>query len=309
MSGSIHNSLLHKIFKYENYNIKGKIILTQKHAFSIDLEDWYQGIELTEGKWKNKEHRLEKGLNIILQLLDETSTKATFFSLGWIAKNYGNIIKKIAGEGHEIASHGFSHDKIYNLTPETFRQDIKRTKALLEDVSGQEVLGNRSPFFSITKESLFALDILDSEGFTYDCSISPVQTWRYGIKSSPGNIYKFKELNLIEFPVSTTTFFFKKISIGGAYFRIFPYFVFKKALKKSKDPKMFYCHPWEYDPYHPSISFDRKARFTHYFNLKSMREKTRKLLNEFSFTKVSTIIAENINNKRVLEISVKNLQD
>ena len=264
-----------------------------KHAFSIDLEDWYQGIELPVEKWTNREHRLEKGLNNILELLNNTNTKATFFCLGWIAKHHANVIKTISNEGHEIASHGYSHDKVYALSPATFREDVRKTKALLEDLSGKKVIGNRSPYFSITRKSLWAIKILYEEGYTYDCSISPVETWRYGISSSPDSIYKFKEFDLIEFPVSTTTFLYKKISIGGAYFRIFPYYIFKKFFTLADKSKMFYCHPWEYDPQHPSISFDWKAHLTHYFNLKEME--------------VETVIDEYKKNNNILEISITDL--
>lgn len=282
--------------------------MNMKHAFSIDLEDWYQGIELPREAWKNKEHRLEKGLDVVLELLESSHTRATFFCLGWIGENFRSVIKRISDAGHEIASHGYSHEKIYTLSPDTFREDIRRTKGILEDISGSSVIGNRSPYFSVTRDSLWALPILREEGYRYDSSISPIVTWRYGISNSPRQLYKITDVDLIEYPVSTTTLFGKRIGVGGAYFRIFPYFIFKRAFQSAVTPQMFYAHPWEFDPKHPSITFDWRARLTHYFNLPSMLPKTKALLSAFSFCSVWDAITHSEKSGGVAEITMKVLR-
>jgi len=281
------------------------------HAFSIDLEDWYQGVELPTRAWRNKEYRLEKGLDIILELLSDSQTLGTFFTLGWIAENYPKVVQKISALGHEIASHGYCHDKVYHLSPGEFRKDLILTKKVLEDAGGSEVRGHRSAFFSITQKSLWGLEVIKEAGFAYDCSISPIETWRYGISSSPDGLYKIDELGLIEFPISYFSFLGKRFGTGGAYFRIFPYYLIRRAFQQMSgrhQPGMFYAHPWEFDPDHPVISFDRKAQLTHYFNLKGMRKKTDRLLSDFGFSTVYQVIQDLLKSGSVPEISMDRLK-
>lgn len=284
-----------------------------KHAFSIDLEDWYHGMELPFDQWKGKEDRLRKGTDVVLQLLDETNSKATFFTLGWIAEQYPELMKEIADAGHEIGSHGFNHEKVYDLSPDEFRDELKRTKDALEKASGKEVKGHRSPFFSVTAKSLWALDVLKECGFEYDCSISPVKTWRYGISGCPEQVFTVKENGLIEFPVSTFKFLNKQLGIGGAYFRIFPYFMTNGALKRKENegyPAMFYAHPWEYDPTHPKIDeMEFKAGLTHYFNLNGMAARTKKMLSQYEFTTVAEVLDSIKANGQINELSITQLDD
>jgi polysaccharide deacetylase family protein (PEP-CTERM system associated) len=270
-------------------------VIQTLHPFSIDLEDWYHGIELPLSQWARKEDRLYKGMDEIISLLDRNNTKCTFFTLGWIGEHYPELIKQLAAAGHEIASHGYAHEKVYDQTPEQFRLETIKAKDILENVSGQKVRGFRAPFFSINSNSLWALQILKECGFEYDCSISTVKTWRYGISGCPEKIFNIAELNLIEYPVSTFNTLGKKFNVGGAYFRIFPYYFFNKTYTKnsvSKIPTMFYAHPWEYDPNHPVIDFEAKAKFTHYYNLKNMSARTAKLLRSFQFTTVWNVIQQ-----------------
>jgi polysaccharide deacetylase family protein (PEP-CTERM system associated) len=265
------------------------------NAFTIDLEDWYHGIEIPIESWSGYEPRIHKGLDKILKLLDESDTKATFFILGWIAKNHPEIIKELSGAGHEIASHGYSHTKVYDLNKDDFREEIRSTKGYLEDVSGSEVTAHRSPFFSITAKTLWALDILREEGYTVDCSISPIETWRYGIAACPDEIFYLKDKDIIEFPTSPFQFLSRKWAIGGAYFRILPYFITKNAMQYRADNSkhnMFYIHPWEYDEKHPKLPLEIKARITHYTNLNKTMGNTRKLLNDFQFNTVSSVIEQ-----------------
>lgn len=281
-----------------------------QHAFSIDLEDWFHGIELPRSAQKSKEYRLEKGVDVLLELLAAVPTGCTFFSLGYIAEERPDVIKKISQAGHELALHGMSHEKVYDLSRQVFREELGSAKHLIEDIAGKKVIGYRAPYFSITENSLWALEILKEMDFEYDCSISPVKTWRYGISTSPENIYRIKELDLIEFPVSTVKFLGRKIAVGGAYFRIFPFYSFKKFFQDrsvQKIPGMFYAHPWEYDPGHPKVLFHWKAMITHYFNLQSMRGRTEKLLKEFSFNSVEKIIENCAKQKAIPDISLAQL--
>jgi polysaccharide deacetylase family protein (PEP-CTERM system associated) len=265
------------------------------HAFTVDVEDWFQGIELSPDEWDNKEDRLARGLDVLLALLEEADVRATFFVLGWIVKKYPHVVKQLAEAGHEIGSHGLNHEKVYCLSPEEFRRDEFETKACLEDVTGKAVVSYRAPFFSITKKSLWALDILAALGYHYDCSISPVVTWRYGIAGAPEGIYRLEKSGLIEYTLSSWTLLGRQFASGGAYFRIFPPYLTCRPFRaktKGQHPAMFYVHPWEYDPDHPVVDFEWKARLTHYYNLGAMAKRTKQLLARFRFGSVQSVIAK-----------------
>ncbi len=279
------------------------------NAFSVDLEDWYQGIELPFESWSKHTDRIRKGVDPLLELLDKHNTKATFFTLGWIGEKYPELIKEIANAGHEMASHGYSHEKVYDLSPDAFREEIRKTKKILEDISGTPVVAFRAPFFSITNKSLWALDILKEEDYTIDCSISPVKTWRYGISTTPDEIFTIKENGLTEFPVSTFKLLTKNLGIGGAYFRLFPYMLTSNGLKqraKKGKVNMFYIHPWEYDPHHPVVDMERKAKITHYTRLSKTIPFTDKLLGQFKFDTVSNVVKQYKEQRDVNEYSIEN---
>ncbi len=282
------------------------------NAFSVDLEDWYQGIELPFESWNQHTDRIRKGVDPLLELLDKHNTKGTFFTLGWIGEKYPELIKQITDAGHEMASHGYSHEKVYDLTPKQFREEISKTKKILEDLSGTEVTSFRAPFFSVTNKSLWALDILKEEGYTIDCSISPVKTWRYGISTTPDEIFTIKENGLTEFPVSTFKLLTKNLGIGGAYFRLFPYMLTSNGLKqRTKEGKvnMFYIHPWEYDPNHPVVDMERKAKITHYTRLNKTIPFTDKLLGQFEFDTVTNVVNKYKAEREVNEYSIEILKD
>lgn len=192
------------------------------NAFTVDFEDWYHGIELPYSDWHKYERRIENGFYPVFDALQKHNVKATFFTLGWVAKEYPKLIKELSAAGHELGSHGYSHEKVYNLTHQQFRKEVRDSKKILEDITSTPVICYRAPFFSITSKSLWALEILAEEGYTIDCSISPIKTWRYGISNCPDEIFRIKEANLIEFPVSSFTYLRKRWAIGGAYFRLFP---------------------------------------------------------------------------------------
>jgi polysaccharide deacetylase family protein (PEP-CTERM system associated) len=265
------------------------------NALTFDVEDWYMGIEIGSERWHEFEKRLHIGLTKILNILDEYNTKATFFVLGCCALECPDLIRTISDKGHEIATHGLSHTKIYDLTPEKFEDELANSITLLTQATGKTILGHRAPYFSITNDSIWSLDILKRNGIAYDCSIYPGANYRYGIDGTPDNPYSVEGSGIAEFPVSILRIGGKKAGLGGAYFRILPYSLTKAgilAYNKTGHPAIFYLHPWEFDPEHPKTDFPKKAQLTHYFNLKSTERKFRKLLRDFNFAPVSDVLKQ-----------------
>ena len=266
------------------------------NALTIDFEDWYQGLEIPYAEWDRFEDRIEAAGEKLLAILDDGDTKATFFMLGYVAEKHPAIVKRIKDAGHEIGTHGFSHTLIYTQAPELFKQELTRAVGYLEDLTGSKVLGHRAPFFSITKDSLWALDILGELGIKYDSSIFPVLNYRYGIADAPRFPYKIKRngYEFTEFPISTLKLpgFTMPIS-GGAYFRIYPYQVTKQAIRqvnRSGEPVTFYLHPWELDPGHPRIDVPRRIALTHYFNLRSTEPRLRRLIRDFKLAPMKEVL-------------------
>lgn len=266
------------------------------NALTIDFEDWYQGLEIPYTEWDRFEDRIAPVGRKVLQILDEVGTKATFFVLGFVAEKHPEIIKEIEKAGHEIGTHGFSHTLIYRQTPQVFRQEMQRAIGFLEDLTGKKVIGHRAPFFSITKDSLWALDILGELGIRYDSSIFPVLNYRYGIADAPRFPYDIQraKFTLKEFPVSTLQL--PKVTLpisGGAYFRIYPYQLTKLALRavnRASKPVSFYLHPWELDADHPRIDLPRRIALTHYFNLRATEGRLRRLLRDFRFAPMAEVL-------------------
>lgn len=267
------------------------------NALTIDFEDWYQGLEIPYKDWAGFEDRIVVVGRRLLKLLDEAKVKATFFVLGYIADQHPEIISEIAEAGHEVATHGYSHALIYQQTPEVFREELTRAVGTLHELTGQQVLGHRAPFFSITKQSLWALDILGDLGIRYDSSIFPVVNYRYGIPDASRWPYEIKSngRTLTEFPLSTWQVWGRNVPIaGGAYFRIYPYAVTKRGLRainRESRPFAFYLHPWEIDPDHPRIRVPRRvAGLTHYFNLGATERRLRLLLRDFKFAPMREVL-------------------
>jgi polysaccharide deacetylase family protein (PEP-CTERM system associated) len=267
------------------------------NALTVDFEDWYQGLEIPHTEWNEFEDRIAVIGRKLLHILDEVKTKATFFVLGFVAEKHPGVIKEIQKAGHEIGTHGFSHTLIYKQSPQLFRAEMKRAIGFLEDLTGQKVIGHRAPFFSITKDSLWALDILGELGIRYDSSIFPVLNYRYGIADAPQFPYDIKraEFTLKEFPISTLQLRKVKFPIsGGAYFRIYPYQLTKLALRavnRSRNPVTFYIHPWELDVDHPRIELPRRIGLTHYFNLGATEKRFRRLLHDFNFAPMKEVLS------------------
>jgi polysaccharide deacetylase family protein (PEP-CTERM system associated) len=266
------------------------------NALTIDFEDWYQGLEIPHADWAGYEDRIEPVGHRLLNLLDETGTRATFFVLGYVAERHPAIVREIAARGHEIATHGYSHSFIYDQTPEMFRREMSRAIDHLEDTTGQKVLGHRAPFFSITRQSLWALEVLGELGIRYDSSIFPVLNYRYGIESAPRWPYKIEAgaRQLTEFPISTWRLFGRNIPVaGGAYFRIYPYSFTRRAfqaINREGHPIAFYLHPWEIDPAQPRIPLPRRIALTHYFNLGATEGRLRRLLKDFNFAPMREVL-------------------
>ncbi len=269
------------------------------NALSIDVEEYFQVEALAsvipQKFWDQLEPRLPKILPRILETLAAMDVRATFFWVGWAAKRYPELVKETVSYGHEIASHGWSHTPLFRLSPQEFRREIRQSKSLLEDLSGREVLGYRAPTYSITPKTIWGLEILAEEGFRYDSSIFPVRHDLYGFPRAPRFPFRFKDLGLIEFPVSTLKWGPINIPIaGGGYFRFFPYPFTRYALsrinRKERKPFVFYVHPWEFDPAQPRFKAPLKSRFRHYLNLSRTQKRFKKLLKDFSFGPIKEVI-------------------
>jgi polysaccharide deacetylase family protein (PEP-CTERM system associated) len=266
------------------------------NALTIDFEDWYQGLEIPPSEWGKFESRIVGAGQRLLRILGDANVNATFFVLGAVAERHPDIVREIAAAGHELGTHGYSHTLIYTQTPDVFREEMKRALGAVEQAAGVRVLGHRAPFFSITKKSLWALDVLGELGVRYDSSIFPVMNYRYGIEDAPRWPYELvaggREMR--EFPISTWRVLGKNVPIaGGAYFRIFPYLVTRmgfRSINRTGRPAVFYLHPWEIDPQHPRIDLPRRIATTHYFNLKSTEGRLVRLLRDFKFAPMKEII-------------------
>jgi polysaccharide deacetylase family protein (PEP-CTERM system associated) len=266
------------------------------NAFSVDVEDYFQVAALAPAiaveSWPTRELRVEANTEVILKLCAEKNIRGTFFILGWVAEKSPQLVKRIAAAGHEIACHGYSHQLIYRQTQEVFRQETFRAKGFLEDTIGNAVTGYRAASFSITRDSLWALDTLIDAGFEYDSSVFPIHHDRYGIPGAspaPGRIVAPSKRTLVEFPMSAAKFFGVQVPVsGGGYFRILPYWVTRAGLKQINEqagrPFTFYLHPWEVDPGQPRVkNISAFSRFRHYTNLHKCEPRLRRVLSDFSF--------------------------
>ncbi len=264
---------------------------------TIDVEDYYHvsAFEHIIGhkKWDSFSSRIVTNTKVILDIFEQHGVKATFFVLGWIAEKFPHLVKNIHSSGHEIGCHSYFHRLIYNLTPEEFRSDTAKTKDILEQVTGSPVTGYRAPSYSITKESLWALDILEELGFKYDSSIFPIFHDRYGIINSPRFEYELPNNTMREYPITTALLCGVKLPVsGGGYFRLLPYGLTRMLLnrvnKKEKQPFVFYLHPWEIDPDQPRIQgLSALSKFRHYNNLGKAHGRFERLLRDFRFTAIS----------------------
>lgn len=265
------------------------------NAITIDFEDWYQGLEIPSDGWHRFEDRMARGGRRILELLAAAKTRGTFFVLGAVAERHPDLVKEIAGAGHEIASHGHSHTLVYRQSPAAFREELRRSIGMLQEITQTPVVGYRAPFFSITKESLWALDVLAEEGIRYDSSVYPTRNPRYGIPDAPRlpHVIETNGGPIQELPISTLEVRGQRIPVGGgAYFRIWPYALTRKAfqaLNRQSQAALFYLHPWEVDPDHPRIDVPKRIALTHYINLRATESRLERLLRDFAFAPVREV--------------------
>ncbi|MBU2541268.1 MAG: DUF3473 domain-containing protein [Candidatus Omnitrophica bacterium] len=271
-----------------------------KNAISVDLEDWFCVENLSsvikKEDWGKCELRLVKNTRQILDLFVKYNTKATFFILGWIAERVPDLISEIEERGHEIATHGYSHTLITEMTPIGFEEDLKKALYVTKRcIKHDEILGFRAPSFTIKKDTLWALDILIKNGIRYDSSIFPISFHPdYGIPNSQLSIYEFDN-SLIEVPLSCAEFYGRRVPCsGGGYFRLFPYpltkFFIKHCMKQGR-PVIFYLHPWEIDSKQPRVKVGGFKRFRHYYNLGKTFKRLNKLLSDFEFTSIKEILS------------------
>jgi polysaccharide deacetylase family protein (PEP-CTERM system associated) len=275
----------------------------KKNALTIDVEDYFQVAALAEAvdrkDWPSMEYRVEANTDRLLELFSQREVKATFFALGWVAERSPELIRRIQKAGHEIASHGYSHQLVYNQTPAVFRDETRRSKQILEDITGEPVTGYRAASYSITAQSRWALDILCEEGFTWDSSIFPVHHDRYGMPGTPHEPYRLEAPGggtLIEFPLSTCPVGNYRLPIaGGGYFRLYPYWLSRWGLGKinrAGQSFIFYLHPWEIDTGQPRLDVKALSRFRHYNNLDKCMGRLERLLGDFRFGSVSEVLSE-----------------
>jgi polysaccharide deacetylase family protein (PEP-CTERM system associated) len=274
------------------------------NALTIDVEDYFH-VSVFDGvvprpRWETLESRVCRNTDRLLEILDEECVKGTFFVLGWVADRFPSLVERIAAARHEIASHGYGHRLVYDQTPHKFREDVRRAKAILEAAAGQPVLGYRAPSYSVTPRSLWALDILIEEGYSYDASIFPIHHDRYGIPVSPRHPYRLSRGtgSLIEAPASTIQVGPLNLPIGGGgYFRILPYFWTRWGIRRVNRvegrPAIFYLHPWEIDPEQPRLPARGLSRFRHYRNLDKTEARLRQLLRDFRFGPMVHVLGVN----------------
>ena len=291
------------------------------NALTVDVEDYFQVSAfdrvVARDRWHEYETRVAANTDRLLGIFAEAGVKATFFVLGWVADHDGSIVRRIADAGHEVASHGYGHRLVYDLTPEAFREDVRRARRVLQDLSGQPVGGYRAPSFSITERSLWALDVLMEEGYQYDASIFPIRHDRYGIPGAPRHPFRVgvgrgfslagvgrpfrvadvgrpfrvasdNEPGLLEIPASTVRLAGMNLPIaGGGYFRLLPFWWTRFGIARVNEaegkPVIFYVHPWEVDPGQPRLNASLVSRFRHYRNLQQTERRLRRLLRRFAF--------------------------
>ena len=285
------------------------------NAMSVDVEDYFQvsafESNISRSNWDKLECRVEQNTQKILELFEQKSIKATFFTLYWVAQRYPELIRTIVDAGHELASHGMEHKRVTQQTPSEFKADITESKYRLEDISGQAVIGYRAASYSITSDTYWALEILEEAGYQYSSSIYPIRHDLYGIPDAPRFAYKpFPESKFLEIPISTLQFGNNNYPCGGGgYFRLFPYQVSRWAINrlnvKQQQPALFYFHPWEIDPDQPrQTNISAKTRFRHYLNLTKMEQRLSSLLGDFQWNTMKNVFLSDMDNHPQINFSV-----
>jgi polysaccharide deacetylase family protein (PEP-CTERM system associated) len=269
-----------------------------KNALTVDVEDYFQvsafAPYISRTSWHSMECRVEANIDRILQLFSDGDARGTFFTLGWIAERYPQVVRRIIDDGHEIASHGFGHERVTDLNRSEFAEDIERAKKILEDISGKSVTGYRAPSFSIGSSNLWAFDSLAEAGYKYSSSIYPIVHDHYGMPDSPRFAYRLPS-GILEVPVTTVRLLNRNLpSSGGGYFRLLPYVFSRWMLSRvnriDMEAAVFYFHPWEIDAMQPRVSnIDLRTRFRHYVNISKMGDRIQRLLGDFQWGRMDDI--------------------
>jgi polysaccharide deacetylase family protein (PEP-CTERM system associated) len=275
----------------------GLVTSMPTNAFTIDVEDYFQVSAfapfINRADWSARECRVERNIDCILQLLDTSGTKATFFTLGWIAERYPQMVRLIAASGHEIASHGYDHLRVSDQTPTEFFDDVQRAKVLLEEITGDEVNGYRAPSFSIGESNLWAFECLERAGYRYSSSIYPIVHDHYGMPDAPRFAHQIQ--GLLEIPATTIRLANRNWpASGGGYFRLLPYALSRWMLDRvnlrERESAVFYFHPWEIDCEQPKIpGINAKTKFRHYVNISRMEGRLARLIGDFKWGRMDKI--------------------
>jgi polysaccharide deacetylase family protein (PEP-CTERM system associated) len=270
------------------------------NGLSVDVEDWFQ-VGAFEGvidrdSWDGLSDRVERNCALILDMFAQAEVKATFFTLGWVAQRHGALMRRIVAEGHELASHGWDHARVFRMDRATFAEDLKKSRATLEDASGMQVRGYRAPSFSIDQRTPWAYMELAEQGYAYSSSVAPIVHDHYGWREAPR--FAFRPLpwsDLLEIPVTTAMFAGKRLAAGGGgFFRVLPYAFSRWAIRQvnrhDRRPAVFYFHPWEVDPEQPRVAgAPLRSRLRHYTNLEVMAGKLEQLLGEFAWERMDIL--------------------
>ena len=268
------------------------------NALTIDVEDYFQvsafAPYIQRSEWETMPCRVEQNIDRILALLSETNVKATFFTLGWIAERYPELVRRVSQSGHELASHGFSHQRATEQGRDEFLADIRLAKAILEDISGHAVDGYRAPSFSVGPSNPWASECIGEAGYRYSSSVYPIRHDHYGVPDAPRFAHETSP-GVLELPVATVRMFSANWPAGGGgYFRLLPYTISRWSIRRintvDRKPAMFYFHPWELDPDQPRVQGpSAKSRFRHYLNLKRTEPRMRRLLADFCWDRVDRV--------------------
>jgi polysaccharide deacetylase family protein (PEP-CTERM system associated) len=268
------------------------------NALTIDVEDYFQvsafAPYIRRSDWDQRECRVERNVDRILELLDARGTQATFFTLGWVAQRHPALVRRIVAGGHELASHGYGHERASDLDESAFHSDVDRAKKLLEDLGGVPVHGYRAPSFSIGPANLWAFDTLARAGYRYSSSLYPIRHDHYGMPDAPRFAHR-RDNGLLEIPVTTLRLGGRNLpSSGGGYFRLLPYgvsrWMLRRVNERDRQAAVFYFHPWEIDAAQPRIpGIDAKTRFRHYVNIGRMEDRLQQLLRDFRWSRMDRV--------------------
>ncbi len=277
------------------------------NALSVDVEDYFHVSAFEEcisrEDWERLPSRVERNVERVLALFDRHGLKGTFFALGWVAERYPGLVRRIVAGGHELANHGYSHSRVQNQTAEQFREDVTRSKRMLEDIGGSPVLGYRAPSYSIGPDTLWALDVLEETGHRYSSSIYPIHHDLYGMPDAPRFSFRYRGNGMLEIPISTVRLFGVNLPCGGGgYFRLLPYRVSRWALRRLNrregQSSVFYFHPWELDPEQPRQKAKLKSRIRHYLNLSRMESRLDRLLSDFQWDRIDRLFLDSLERSR-----------